>query len=105
MWKNSGRQIKLLKQDKIILLPVIVNLLLNLIPKHIIQVGYLVLLNNLMSFLKRKFMVIKKVLHVRLELVKVLVSTIIFFLKKEIQSLIYNILIFYLLIDTLNLTE
>src|SRR2546423_10336971 len=94
---------KILKQDEIILLPVIVNLLLNLIHKHIIQVGYLVLLNNLMTFLRRKFMVIKKILHVKLELVKVLVSIIIFFLKKENSMFDNNILIFYLLIDVFNL--
>src|SRR5947207_10329954 len=88
------------------LLPVKVNLLLNLIPKHIIQVDYLVLLNNLMIFLRKKFMVIKKILHVKLELVKVLVSTTIFFFKKENSKFNNNnVLIFYLLIDVLNLTE
>ena len=50
-------------------------------------------------------MIIKKILPVKLELVKVLVSSFVFFKKKKIQSLIYNILIFYLTIDALNLTE
>src|ERR1044072_2310043 len=110
MWKNTGKQIKLLKQDIIIILLVTVNLLLNLTHKHIIQVNYLVLLNNLMTFLRRKFMVMKilKLNLIKLKLVKVLVSNIVFFFKKgkfKIQSLIYNILIFYLIIDGLNLTE
>src|SRR2546423_478244 len=49
LWKSN----KHLKQDEIIIL-VIVNLLLNLIRKHFMQVDYLVLLNNLMIFFNKK---------------------------------------------------